>query len=317
MILETEGLSVHYFTRKGRVKAVSGVDLQVRKGETLGLVGESGCGKSTLGFSILRLVPPPGRIVAGKILFDGVNLVELNEEKMRANRGRRIAMIFQDPMTSLNPVLTIGEHFAEVLRTHEPEVGESEIDERVRELTKNLRISEERLDDFPHQFSGGMRQRVMIGLAMILHPEMIIADEPTTSLDVVVQAQILELLKSLRETFDLTLILITHNIGVVAETADRVAVMYAGHITEVSDVYSLFDDPQHPYTRLLLESVPNVSLDEQELKWIPGSPPDLTSDVGGCPFAPRCPYVMDRCWKEYPEPRLVGSRRWVSCHLYE
>lgn len=284
------------------------------RGETLGLVGESGCGKSTLGFSILRLVPPPGRIVGGKIIFEGSDLTAKSESEMRKIRGKRISMIFQDPMTSLNPLMKIGDHLTETITTHR-NITKEEAVEKTKVLLSKLGISPERINDYPHQFSGGMRQRVGIGLALALDPDVVIADEPTTSLDVIVEAQILELLKKLKKAYNLTLILITHNIAIVAEMADHIAVMYAGKIVELSDALSLFDKPLHPYTKALLESVPNIKLSEQTLESIPGMPPDLLSPPKGCRFNPRCPHAFKKCFEIEPELVEVGKDRFVACHL--
>lgn len=286
------------------------------KGETLGLVGESGCGKSTLGFSILRLVPPPGRIVGGKIIFEGSDLTAKSESEMRKIRGKSISMIFQDPMTSLNPLMKIGDHLTETITTH-MNITKEEAVEKTKVLLSKLGILPERINDYPHQFSGGMRQRVGIGLALALDPDLVIADEPTTSLDVIVEAQILELLKKMKKVYNLTLILITHNIGIVAEMADHMAVMYAGKIVELSDALSLFDKPLHPYTKALLESVPNIKLSDQTLESIPGMPPDLLSPPKGCRFNPRCPHAFKKCFEIEPELVQVGKDRFVACHLQE
>ena len=315
-MLEIHSLVVEYHTLRADVKAVDRVSLSLEKGDTLGLVGESGCGKSTLGLSTLRLIPPPGRIVSGQITLDGIDVVNCSEEEIRRVRGKRVGYIFQDPMTSLNPVKKISAHFVEMIRTHESEVAEEDALKRANEILGRLGILPERINDFPHQFSGGMRQRVMIGLALALGPDLLIADEPTTSLDVIVEAQIIELLKELKESLSLTLVLITHNIGIVAETADRVAVMYAGRIAELGETGVLFEKPMHPYTQALLNSVPNITKKGQVLSWIPGTPPDLAEPPAGCLFHPRCPYAFDRCRKE--EPLLLkhnGSE--VACHLYD
>ena len=317
LVLQTHNLSVDYPTRVGVVRAVDNVSLAVHQGEVLGLVGESGCGKSTLGMAILRLLRPPGKIVAGEIVFDGRNLLELDEEEMRRLRGARISTIFQDPMTCLNPLQRVSDHVVETIRTHRPKVSEQEARTQAAELINRLGIRGERLGDYPHQLSGGMRQRVMIGLALALSVDLIIADEPTTSLDVIVEAQFLDLLRDLQRQFNLTIILITHNIGVVAELADRVAVMYAGKLVELAGVFPLFDDPLHPYTRGLLHSVPNISLTEDHLQIMSGAPPDLINPPPGCRFHPRCPHAMDRCRVEEPLFREVQPRRWTACWLYE
>jgi peptide/nickel transport system ATP-binding protein len=316
LLLDIQSLIVEYHTLRANVKAVDRVSLSMEKGRTLGLVGESGCGKSTLGLSTLRLVPPPGKIVSGRITLDEIDVINCSDEEIRRVRGKRVGYIFQDPMTSLNPVKKIGDHFVELIHTHEPEVSEKDALKRGKDMLERLGILPERIDDFPHQFSGGMRQRVMIGLALVLDPDLLIADEPTTSLDVIVEAQIIELLKQLKQSLELTLILITHNIGIVAETADRVAVMYAGRIAELSETYSLFEKPFHPYTQALLNSVPNITKKGQLLSWIPGAPPDLAEPPTGCLFHPRCPYAFDRCKKEEPQ-LLRHDDSEVACHLYD
>ncbi|MFQ6101127.1 MAG: ABC transporter ATP-binding protein [Anaerolineae bacterium] len=315
-VLRIHNLDVDYPTRAGVVRAVDDVSLVVYRGEVLGLVGESGCGKSTLGMAILRLLRPPGKIVAGEIDFDGRNLLELDDEEMRHLRGAHISMIFQDPMTCLNPLQRISDHVVETIQTHRPGISEQEARRQAAELIDELGIRAERLDDYPHQLSGGMRQRVMIGLALALNADLIIADEPTTSLDVIVEAQFLDLLRDLQRQFNLTIILITHNIGVVAELADRVAVMYAGKLVELADAYPLFDDPLHPYTRGLLNSVPNISLTDDHLQIMSGSPPDLITPPPGCKFHPRCPHVMDRCHTEEPPFKEVRPGRRTACWLY-
>jgi len=315
-VIDVKSLSVQYFMKRGNIRAVDEVTLSVRKGETLGVVGESGSGKSTLGLALIRLVPYPGSIVGGRILLDGTDLMSLPDKEMRQIRGRRIGFIFQDPMTSLNPVKKIGDHFIELIRAHEKGVDKAEALDRASKTLETLGILRERVNDYPHQFSGGMRQRVMIGLALTLNPEFVIADEPTTSLDVIVEAQILELLKRLKEALNITLMLITHNIGIIAQTADRVAVMYAGRLAELGPSLSLFADPLHPYTQALLSAVPNVSKPGRVLSWIPGSPPDLASPPPGCLYNPRCGHAFDRCRREAPELIDVGEGRSVACFLH-
>lgn len=315
-LLKITDLEVSYATRAGLVKAVDKVSLEVQRGETLGLVGESGCGKSTLGFSILRLVRPPGEITGGQIIFNGEDLLQKTEQEMRTIRGKRIAMIFQDPMTCLNPLQRIDDHFIETVRTHEKAVSAQEARQRAAELVDRLGIIADRLTDYPHQLSGGMRQRIMIGLALVLNSELIIADEPTTSLDVIVEAQILDLMKELKASFELSMILITHNMGIVAELADRIAVMYAGKLMEVASAVELYDKPLHPYTQGLLRSIPNISLDSQKLETMPGSPPDLIEPPPGCRFHPRCPHVMDKCHIYEPIMKEVEDGHRVACWLY-
>jgi peptide/nickel transport system ATP-binding protein len=315
-ILQIRDLKVQYEVRTGTIRGVDGVDLDVYEGETLGLVGESACGKSTMGRSILRLVSEPGRIVGGQILFKGEDLMLKDESEMTRIRGKNISMIFQDPMTSLNPLQRIEQHFGETIRTHDKTVTKSEAREQAAMMFDRLGIQRERLTDYPHQLSGGMRQRVMIGLALILNSDLVIADEPTTSLDVIVEAQILDLLKDLKATYHMTLILISHNLGIVAELADRIAVMYAGKLVEVAPALELFDEPLHPYTQGLLASVPNIRLEDAELRTMPGSPPDLIHPPTGCRFHPRCPQVMERCSLEQPPYHQVHYGHQVACWLY-
>ena len=314
-LLQIKDLEVQYATRAGLVKAVDRVDLEVRRGETLGLVGESGCGKSTLGFSILRLIREPGEIVGGQILFDGADLLQKTEQEMIDIRGKNIAMIFQDPMTCLNPLQRIDDHFIETVNIHE-RASAKEARQRAADLVDKLGIIASRLTDYPHQLSGGMRQRIMIGLALILNSDLIIADEPTTSLDVIVEAQILELMKGLKRDFNLTMILITHNMGIVAELADRIAVMYAGKLVEVAEAVPLYDRPLHPYTQGLLKSIPNISLEEQKLETMPGSPPDLIEPPTGCRFHPRCPYAMEKCSSVEPPMKEIENGHRAACWLY-
>jgi len=315
-LVSIRNLSVVYNTRAGEVRAVDRVDLDIQPGEVLGLVGESGCGKSTLGMALLRLVRHPGRIAGGEIWFDGKNLLDLDDEEMRLLRGAHISMIFQDPMTSLNPLQRISDHVVETILTHKPEMDEEKARQQAAELIDRLGIMAERLDDYPHQLSGGMRQRVMIGLALALRADLIIADEPTTSLDVIVEAQFLDLLKELQRDFGLTILLITHNIGVVAQLSDRVAVMYAAKLVELADVEDLFGAPLHPYTQALLASVPNIRLVGDTLKIMRGSPPDLIQPPPGCRFHPRCSHAFEPCPFEEPPLTEVRPGRWVACWLH-
>ena len=322
-LLEVKDLQTHFLTRAGVVRAVDGVSLHLDRGELLGLVGESGCGKSVTALSVLRLVAPPGRIVGGEIVFDGQDLLKLSEARMRELRGDDIAMIFQDPMTSLNPVYTVGEQIAEALRLHRKlsrKAARAAAVEAMREVA--IPDPGRRADDYPHQLSGGMRQRVMIAMALACDPKLLIADEPTTALDVTIQAQILEMLDELRRTRELAVLLITHDLGVVAEVADRVAVMYTGRIVEESPVGELFARPKMPYTEGLLRSVPKLTAAEVEkkerLQAIEGTVPKLTQLPPGCHFAPRCPHRMPRCTEGERIPRyeLEGGVR-VRCVLYD
>jgi len=316
-LLEIADLQVQYPVRTGTIRGVDHVDLTVCRGETLGLVGESACGKSTMGRAIMRLVSEPGKIVGGEIRFNSQDLMQKSEREMTQIRGRDISMIFQDPMTSLNPLQRVDEHLIETIRTHERDTNKRTARERAGEMFDRLGIQRERLMDYPHQLSGGMRQRVMIGLALILNSQLVIADEPTTSLDVIVEAQILDLIKELKDAYHMTLILISHNLGIVAELADRLAVMYAGKLVEVAPALALFDTPLHPYTQGLLSSVPNIRLDDQALHTMDGAPPDLIHPPPGCRFHPRCPEAMERCRREDPPYRQVADGRWVACWLHE
>ena len=316
-LLQVESLSVEYRTGNARAIAVQNVSVDLKRGETLGIVGESGSGKSTLGLAVMGLIRPPGYVTEGKMTFDGSNIRTLRSEELRELRGKKIAMIFQDPMTSLNPVKKIGDHFIEYIRAHDSNASEQSARSTAKTVLEDLGIPGSRVDDYPHQFSGGMRQRVMIGLALALKPSLIIADEPTTALDVIVEAQILKQLSDLKAKYSLSLILITHNMGIVAEMADRVAVMYAGRLAEVAPSISIFESPKHPYTQALLESIPNILTSDKILKTIPGSPPDLTGPPSGCPFHPRCRYVYERCRKEVPMLVETGNESAAACFLLE
>ena len=321
-LLEVKNLRTQFQTRAGLVRAVDDVSLQLDRGELLGLVGESGCGKSMTALSIMRLIAPPGRIVDGQILLDGKDLLKLSDGEMRDMRGDDIAMIFQDPMTSLNPVFTVGEQIGEALRLHR-KISRKEARLATIEAMREVAIPDpgRRLNDYPHQLSGGMRQRVMIAMALACNPKLLIADEPTTALDVTIQAQILELLDELRKQRELAVLLITHDLGVVAEVADRVAVMYTGRIVEESPVDELFARPKHPYTEGLLRSVPTLSgadaIKKERLETIEGVVPSPTDLPPGCHFAPRCPHRMPRCTEgTIPLYQLEGGVE-VRCVLYD
>jgi len=319
-LLEIRGLRTHFSTDDGIVKAVDGVDLTINKGETLCVVGESGCGKTVTAMSILKLIAiPPGRIVSGEIIFDGRDLVPLGDREMDDIRAREIGFIFQEPMTSLNPVLTIGEQIAESLRRHE---GLSQKDALARtvEMLKLVQIPNAagRVHDYPHQFSGGMRQRVMIAMALACKPKLVIADEPTTALDVTIQAQILDLLQDMKDRFGMAVMLITHAMGVVAETAQRVVVMYAGKVVEEAAVDDLFEKPCHPYTQGLIRSIPRIDLDSKRktrLEAIGGSVPILINPPPGCRFAPRCSRAMSICTEQEPMLREIAPGHRMACHL--
>jgi oligopeptide/dipeptide ABC transporter ATP-binding protein len=317
ILYSVRNLTVDYKTRAGIVHAVDDVSLDIRRGEILGLVGESGCGKSTFGKALLRLHDGPASIPAGELVFDGRDLMKLPIEDMPKIRGADLGMIFQDPMTSLNPVQSIMDHLTETIQTHEPDVTKTAAHERAEQLVERLGIRHERLNEYPHQLSGGMRQRVMISLALALRAKLVIADEPTTSLDVIVEAKFLDLLRELRNEFGLTILLITHNIGVVSEVCDRVAVMYAAKMCEVGTVETVFADPKHPYTQGLLRSVPNIRLDEGELYKMGGEPPSLLHPPLGCRFHPRCPHAMDICSQTEPAFESVEGDHLASCWLYQ
>lgn len=314
-ILELQRLSVTYLSPTGSVRAVDNVDLSIKEGEVLGLVGESGSGKSTLGLAILKLVPPPGKIVNGSILYNGIDILTLEDEHLQRIRGKEISMVFQDPSSSLNPLMKIKDHFMELFKTHEPAISRIEVEERSIKILERLGIPPERFDDYPHQLSGGMRQRVYIGLAIALNPKVLIADEPTTALDVLIEAQILKLLNKLKQELSLTMILITHNMGVVAENADRIAVMYAGKLVEIASKEEIFIEPLHPYTQGLLRSAPNFLKRDKGIVSIPGDPPDLVNPPPGCLFNPRCPYRFEKCFREHPPLVNIGDRV-VACYLY-
>jgi peptide/nickel transport system ATP-binding protein len=313
-LLEARGVSVTFDTSDGPVHAVRDVDLSLERGTILGLVGESGCGKSTLGRAILRLLPENARI-SGAVVFNGRDLSTLSDKEMRNLRGRNIAMIFQDPMTRLDPLMRIRDHFVETIRAHDPTVTREEALKRSMKVLADVRVPADRMAMYPHELSGGMRQRIMIALCLLFKPTLLIADEPTTALDVMLEAQILQLLRSIMRQYDMAILLITHNLGLVAEFADRVAVMYAGIIAEEGDVIPLFREPRHPYTQGLLESV--IDLETTKLHSVPGSPPSLLGSLIGCPFEPRCDQRMEVCKTVFPAIRLVGDdRRKVACHLY-
>ncbi len=316
ILYSIRNLTVAYTTRAGTVNAVDNVSINIKRGEILGLVGESGCGKSTLGKALMRLHTGPAQITQGELWFDGRDLMTLPMSEMPEIRGAEIGMVFQDPMTSLNPVQRILEHLTETIQAHEPEVSERDARKRAEDLIERLGIRKERIIEYPHQMSGGMRQRVMISLALSLRAKLVIADEPTTSLDVIVEAKFLDLLKELQKEFGLTILLITHNIGVVAEISDRIAVMYAAKMVEIGDVKDVFAHLKHPYTQGLLKSVPNIKLDGGELYKMAGAPPDLSHPPVGCRFNPRCPFVMEICRVEEPPLEIIESDQKAACWLY-
>jgi oligopeptide transport system ATP-binding protein len=315
-LLQVKGLKTQFFTQDGVVNAVNDISFDLNEGETLGIVGESGCGKSVSVLSLMRLIPqPPGRIVGGEAWFQERDLLHMDDEEIRSVRGNKIAMIFQDPMTSLNPVLTINQQVSEALELH---LGMDKKQSRTRsiELLDLVRIPDagRRMDDYPHQFSGGMRQRVMIAMGLSCNPQLLIADEPTTALDVTIQAQITDLVRHLKEEIGMAVIWITHDLGIIAGLADRVNVMYAGYIIETADVREIYGDPRHPYTLGLLHSIPRLDAERREkLTPIEGLPPDLIGMQPGCPFAPRCTYSIEHCLTENPQLETVALRHSVAC----
>ncbi|AEA34221.1 ABC transporter ATP-binding protein [Hippea maritima] len=313
-LVEIKDLRIEYQTRSGNLSAVAGLNLNINEQESLGIVGESGCGKSTLGTAIMKLSPQNAKLT-GQIIFEGKDILKLKSEDVRKIRGKDISMIFQDPMTSLNPIMRIRDHFFELFKVHYPKMTKEEMIKIASEALLSVGVDPSRLDNYPFEFSGGMRQRVMIAIAICLKPKLLIADEPTTSLDVVVQEQIMQVLKNLKKTKNMSIMLITHDMGIVAELAEKVAVMYAGWMVEYSTVLELYNKPLHPYTQLLLESIPNVKIDDMELKHIPGSLPDLKNPPKGCRFHPRCPFAKDICKKEEP-PTVEIENRKVKCWLY-
>ncbi len=317
-LVSVRGLCVYFFTEEGIVKAVEGIDLDIRKGETLGLIGESGSGKTVSALSMLQLLPiPPAKIMSGSVFFENEDLLKLSDEKMRKIRGGKISMIFQDPMTSLNPLYSVVDQIGENLRVHRNMDPEEAITEAIK-MMKEVGIpdAEKRSKEYPHQFSGGMRQRIMIAIALSCRPALLIADEPTTALDVTIQAQVLNLIDELKEKYQTSVLYITHNFAVVAEIADRIAVMYAGYIVEEHTCLQCFEEPAHPYTRDLLSSIPRVDRKLTHLEVIRGSIPNLIYPPSGCRFHPRCKEVMDICSKVVPKRVEIGPRHFVRCHLY-
>jgi peptide/nickel transport system ATP-binding protein/oligopeptide transport system ATP-binding protein len=318
-LVEVKNLKTYFYTEEGVVKAVDGVDYEIYPGETLGVVGESGCGKSVTSLSIMRLVEsPPGRIEAGEINFGGRDLTKIPEKEMRKIRGNDISMIFQEPMTSLNPVYTVGDQIMEAIMLHKI-VDRKEARRQAIDMLQKVGIPlpEQRVDEYPHQLSGGMRQRVMIAMALSCDPQLLIADEPTTALDVTIQAQILELMNSLKESYGMAIMMITHDLGVIAEVSDRVAVMYAGKVVEYTDVDTLFEDPKHPYTWGLMNSIPKLDKDVDRLEAIPGSVPSPLNFPEGCKFNTRCPLAEGKCFEEEPPLEDTDGEHMVRCWRYE
>jgi len=313
-VLDIEGLVTHYITRQGPVDAVSGVSFAVEKGQTFGLAGESGCGKTTAALSIMGLLPPNGRVVGGRIILDGEDLLGKTEEQLRRIRWKKMSIVFQGAMNALNPVLNVGEQIAEVILEKE-EITKNDAMDRVRELFDLVEIEPSRIVDYPHEFSGGMRQRVMIAMALACHPNLVIADEPITALDVIVQNQILDLMKDLQRKLNLSQILITHDLSVIAETCNKVGIMYAGKLVEYAEAGPVFKTPLHPYTSALIGAYPSIVGEKKILNFIPGSPPNLINPPRGCRFHPRCPYAKDVCSQEEPAYVEEEPGHYAACHF--
>ena len=316
-ILKIEDLVIQYDTDSGCVHALNGLSLTLREGETLGLVGETGAGKTTLARSIMGLIQcPPGKIVSGKILYRGEDLLTMKEKHRQSIRGKEISMIFQDPMTSLNPVTTVGDQIAEAVMAHE-KIGKKKAWEKALEMLETVGISRERANDYPHQFSGGMKQRVIIAISLVLNPKILLADEPTTALDVTIQAQVLDTIQALRKKLDMSMILITHDLGIVAQTCEQVAIIYGGEVVEYADVFTIFENRMHPYTQGLFNSIPKLNEDVNRLVPIEGLMPDPTNLPTGCKFCTRCQHATDRCREEHPEMIDVGNGHLVRCFRAE
>ena len=316
-ILTIEDLAIQFVSKEETVQAVNGISLHIEKGETLGLVGETGAGKTTSALAILNLIPAPqGKVTSGKVIFNGVDMLKLSEAELEKIRGKEVSMIFQDPMTSLNPVITVGEQIAEVVKLHS-DVSNHECEKIAKQMLETVGIPAERYHEFPHQFSGGMKQRVLIAMALACEPALLIADEPTTALDVTIQAQVLDLMRDLKAKFNMSMLMITHDFGIIAEICDRVAVMYAGRIIESGTLEDVFDNHYHPYTRGLFESIPDTSKKQTKLRPIPGLMPNPADLPKGCAFHPRCEYATEKCSKEIPCVRQVDSTHTVACWLYE
>lgn len=312
-LLEIKDLVVHYETDDGIVKALNNINLSLMEGETLGLVGETGAGKTTLAKAIMRLIPdPPGKVKNGNVIFEGEDLILFNDEEMRSVRGKKISMIFQDPMTSLNPVMKVVDQIAEVIKNHD-NVGTKVANEKAEEMLELVGIPKDRANEYPHQFSGGMKQRVIIGIALACNPKLLISDEPTTALDVTIQAQVLEMMANLKSRLNTSMILITHDLGVVAQTCDRVAIIYAGEIIENGSLKDVFTNTKHPYTRGLFGSIPNINEDVKRLNSIPGLMPDPTKLPKGCKFHPRCDLATDICKEEIPGTTTISDSHYVRC----
>jgi len=316
-VLDVQHLTTHYRTLRGWVKAVEDVSFSIEKGLALGIAGESGCGKTSIALSLLKILPKGGKIRKGSIIFDGVDLVPLSDDEMRKVRWKGISIVFQGAMNALNPVFKVGDQIVEAIRTHEPGVDRQTALERARNLLQLVGVDPERVDNFPHEFSGGMRQRALIAMALACNPKLLVADEPGTALDVIVQAQTLKLMRELKDRLNLSMVMISHDLSIIAETCEKVAIMYAGRIVEYGSAEDIFREPLHPYTQGLVKAFPSIKGERIRLTSIPGSPPDLLNPPSGCRFNPRCPYVMDVCKKEVPPLQKAGKgEHLVACHLY-
>ena len=316
-VLSVQDLSAYYYTLNGWVRAAESVTFDVEMGQAMGLAGESGCGKTTVAMSLLKILPRGGRIRKGKIIFDGEDLVPLSENEMRKRRWKGISIVFQGAMSAFNPVYKVGDQIAEAIKTHESGVSKADVEERIAKLLETVGIEPSRADNYPHEFSGGMRQRALIAMALAANPKMLIADEPGTALDVIVQAQTLKLLRDLKDRLGLSMIMISHDLSIIAETCEKVAIMYAGRIVEYGDAVSIFKNPMHPYTQGLIKAFPSIKAERVRLTSIPGTPPDLIHPPPACRFNPRCPYVMDICKKIDPQLVEHGEKNHLAaCHLY-
>ncbi|TMI12586.1 ABC transporter ATP-binding protein [Candidatus Bathyarchaeota archaeon] len=316
-VLSVEGLTTNYRTLRGWVKAAENVNFDVEKGQAVGVVGESGCGKTTVALSILKLLPRGGKIRRGKIIFDGTDIVPLSDKEMRAIRWKGISIVFQGAMNALNPVFKVGDQIIEAIKTHEPDLPKSDARARAEGLLEMVGVEPSRINNYPHEFSGGMRQRALIAMALASNPKLLIADEPGTALDVIVQAQVLQLMRGLKEKLGLSMMMISHDLSIVAEVCEKVVIMYAGHVVEYGEIGEIFKEPLHPYTQGLMGAFPSIKGNKQKLVSIPGQPPDLLNPPPGCPFYPRCPYAMDVCKTKFPESKKMGSaEHYVSCYLY-
>jgi peptide/nickel transport system ATP-binding protein len=315
-VLDVKDLSIYYYIGRGAVRAAEGVSFKLEKGEAMGLAGESGCGKTTVALSLLNILPANGRIVNGEIFVNGTNIVDIDESQMRKDiRWKVISMVFQGAMNALNPLYKVGDQIVEAIRLHEPDVFKREAKERTAKLLEMVGIEPGRADNYPHEFSGGMKQRALIAMALANNPDLVIADEPGTALDVIVQAQVLRLLKELKERLDLSMIMISHDLSLIAEICQKISIMYAGHLVEYGDIVKIFKEPLHPYTVDLIESFPSIKAEKQEMVSIPGSPPDLLNPPSGCRFNPRCKYAMDVCRKDQPQLAEASKNHFAACHL--